>query len=210
MTQKILRGVLVADVANRCKLSECMFLGLMDQGFFPKPNMQIRNRQGYTDKQAARCVAKSNKIGGLFRISHLSRLGKCHTSQIRRWIEQEKITSPQIQVYASEFYTGNEVNKILKQVPKLLKEDAIASNKKSITAGVKRANKRYEARRKRGFFSSFDVARMSGVSPTSVTLYQNHGNIQRPKLEVKGYFGYYYTRKQASKIVKFFEKRKKK
>ena len=200
----------VSDVANKCNLAEGMFLGLVGTGFFPKPNIQIRNRQGYTEKAAERCVAKFNKVGGLVRPSHLADKVGCSGTQIQKWIVEGKIPEPKVQAYASGFYTGKEVGKILTKITKLVKEYKETKKDKISKVMTQAANKRYDARRKKGFFSTSDVARMSKVSPVMVNWYQNDGSIKHPKLEVKGYFGYYYTRKQANRIVEFFKKRKKK
>ncbi len=206
--EQIIKGVLAADVANRCQLSEALFLAFVDQGIFPKPNMQIRSRQGYTDEQAALCVKAHKKIGGFFRITHLAKQVKCSTDQIRQWIKTDRISPPITQAFASKFYTGDEVSKIQKQIPKLIKEDKATSHKKASAGSTKRANDRYDARKKKGFFSTTDVAKMSGVAPVTINWHQSNGNIKWPKIKIKGYFGYYYTRNQADKIIAFFAKMK--
>lgn len=203
-----IKGILVCDMASRCGVSEQLFRCLVDQGLLPGPDISLRSRQGYSEKHARSCLSRFAKTGGLFRASQVATRAGSYPSYVHKLIKAERVPTPSIRVLASRFYKGTELNKVIQAIKRCREEDRAKRKRLDSERSTERANKHYEERRKKGFFSSRDVADMAGVSPITVAHHQGVGRIPKPKREVQGYFGYYYNRKEAEKVVTFLKERK--
>jgi hypothetical protein len=201
----VVEGVLLSDVAAQCCISDQFFRALIEQGMYPSPDMRIRTREGYTMKVAKECARISRK-NKLFRVTHLAKEFDQSIYYIHKLIREGRIEAPSVEVCASKFYLKPQLSKIRKQILTCQKQDKKSTFEKASKVSRIRANKWHERRRKMGRFSTKEVAEMAGLSQMTMYHHQGTGRFPKPKLEVKGYFGHYYTRKQADRIIAWLEK----
>lgn len=194
-----MRAMTASKIGMLCDISPYLFADMVASGVLAAPDVVLGALSGYSSDKSREVVRTiKEEYGVLQRVSRVAERSGVPFAFVQRLIKSGVIPGPSVKLKLSFFYKEREADDVVQRVQERWK-------KIRATAGPFHRI-RHEKRRKDGFLSKSDVARLGGVKTVVVLRHIAERDIPRPRVRLATFCGRYYTKKQGEKVIAFLKK----
>lgn len=185
-------------VAGRLGIAVCTLITYVENGILTAGSFKAGSQMKWTVEEFARVEKDWEEFKHLLPTTVFANLIGVSSQWLANKIETGEFPKPDFCFGKRKLYDARKVEEYKKAV-ETIRFTAVKA--KYNVYGRQKA----EQRRQKGFFSVIDVAKLCGVGTVSIYHHISKGKFPEPKHSLAGFNGVFYTKKEADKIVAWYQ-----